>query len=315
MGLKNAFSTRKVLQQTPPVEMIHEVTDEELKALQALFLEILKDIDAVCEKHNICYMAAGGTTLGAIRHKGFIPWDDDIDIIMPRKDLNKFIEIFEEEMGDRYEMTAPNSKYQLESMIYAIYRKNTYKASFNAYNTPFPKGVHLDIFAIESVPTNPIARRIKGTVAMGLQFLGVSAIFYKFRNKEKKKFFYQSLPGKINYNLRCTVGFLTSFMPYEFWGNLFDKFVRGKKDTGLWAVPTDIGHYFGHVMPKEVYYPPIKAQFEDMMVNVPHNPDAYLKNQYGDYMVIPPESDREKHYSIGFSLDVAADEEKGKKYV
>ncbi|HEM6332915.1 TPA: LicD family protein [Streptococcus suis] len=310
MGLKNAFSTRKVLQKTPPIELIHELTDEELKALQGLFLEILKDLDSVCEKHNICYMAAGGTALGAIRHKGFIPWDDDIDIIMPREDLDRFIAIFDAELGDRYEMTAPNSKYQLESMISAIYRKNTYKASFGAYNTPFPKGVHLDIFAIDAVPTNPILRRIKGTVALGLQYLGVSAIFYKFRNEEKKKFFYQSTVGRINYNLRCTAGFLTSFMPYEFLGNLFDKFVRSKKDTGLWAVPTDIGHYFGHIMPKEVYYPPVKAQFEDMMINIPHDVDAYLKNQYGDYMVIPPEADREKHYSIGFSLDLEADAKK-----
>ena len=60
-------------------------------------------------------------------------------------------------------------------------------------------------------------------------------------------------------------------------------------------------------MPKEVYYPPIKGPFEDISINLPHDPDAYLKNQYGDYMTIPPEADREKHYSVGFSLDVAGD--------
>lgn len=315
MKIKNAFSTRKILQKTPPVNMIHEVTDEELKELQNVFLKMLKDIDRVCEKNHICYMAAGGTALGSIRHKGFIPWDDDVDIIMPRKDLNKFVQIFDKELGDQYEMTSPNSKYQLESMISAIYLKNTYKASFNAYNTPFPKGIHIDIFAIESVPRNKLVRNIKGFIALGLQYVGVSAIFYKFRNAEKKKFFYQTIGGKINYKLRCTVGFLTSFMPYYFWGNLFDRFVRCKKDTGIWAVPTDIGHYFGHIMDKSIYYPPIKGQFEDMMINLPHNPDEYLKNQYGDYMKIPSIEDREKHYSIGFSLNVEKDEKEGKKYV
>lgn len=94
------------------------------------------------------------------------------------------------------------------------------------------------------------------------------------------------------------MGFLFSFRPYKKWGDLFDRFVRCKKDTGLWAVPTDIGHYFGHIMPKEVYYPPIKGPFEDFSINLPHDPDTYLKNQYGDYWVIPPEADREKHYSV-----------------
>ena len=141
------------MQIAPETEMMHELTPEELKALQACFLEIIKDIDRVCQEHGLCYMAAGGTALGSVRHKGFIPWDDDVDILMPREDLNRFVELFEECMGDKYELTTPNSdKYQLESMISAVYKKNTLKAAFLDYNTPFPKGVHIDIFAIESVP-------------------------------------------------------------------------------------------------------------------------------------------------------------------
>ena len=145
---------------------------------------------------------------------------------------------------------------------------------------------------------------------MGLQYIAVSTLFYHYRSPEKKKFFSQSSAGKFNYGLRCTVGFLFSFRPYKKWGDLFDRFVRCKKDTGLWAVPTDIGHYFGHIMPKEVYYPPIKGPFEDFSINLPHDPDTYLKNQYDDYWVIPPEADREKHYSVGFCLDCAAEEQK-----
>lgn len=305
--LKSAFSTRKAMQQTPETAMMHELTQEELKALQQCFLEILKDVIAVCDANGICYMAAGGTALGSVRHQGFIPWDDDVDLIMPREDLNRFVKIFPETLGDKYEMTSPNSEFQLESMISAIYKKNTLKASFLAYNTPFPKGVHIDIFAIEAVPENTVIRRIKGIIAIGLQFIAVSSLNYTFRSEEKKKFFYQTPGGKFNYRLRMLTGFLFSFRNYKKWGDLFDRFVRGNPKSKLWAVPTDIGHYFGHVMPKEVYYPPVKGPFEDIMINLPHDPDAYLKNQYGDYMTIPPEADREKHYSVGFSLDVAGD--------
>lgn len=303
------------MQKAPQTELLHELTQEELHDLQMCFLEILKDIDRVCKEHNICYMAAGGTCLGSVRHQGFIPWDDDVDILMPREDLNRFVKLFDRCLGDKYEMTSPNSQYQLESMISAVYKKNTLKQSFLSLNTPFPKGVHIDIFAIESVPMNPVARRIKGTVAMGLQYIAVSTLFYTYRSREKKEFFFQTLAGKINYCLRVTVGFLFSFRPYEKWGNLFDRFVRGKKDTDLWGVPTDTRHYFGHIMPKSVYYPPIQGPFEDMMLNLPRDTDTYLKNQYGDYMTIPPVEEREKHWSIGFCLDLEAEEKQSRAQV
>lgn len=306
--LKNALSTRRAMQKLPAMDEIHIITDDELKQLQDCFLEIIKDIDAACQKYGICYMAAGGTALGSVRHQGFIPWDDDVDLLMPRADLKRFLEIFDEALGDKYEMTSPDSKYPLESMISAVYKKNTIKASFQTMDTSLPQGVHIDIFAIESVPVNPVARRIKGLTAMGLQYIAVSTLFRHFTNEHKKEFFYQTDAGKFNYRLRMAVGFLFSFRSYEKWGTTFDRFVQCKKDTGLWAVPTDIGHYFGHIMPKDVYYPPIKGPFEDMMINLPHNPDAYLKNQYGDYMVIPPVEDRESHWSVGFCLDVAAAE-------
>lgn len=309
--MKNAFSTRKAMQKSPQTDMFHQLTEEELRQLQLCFLEMLKDIAAVCDEHHICYMAAGGTALGSVRHKGFIPWDDDVDLIMPREDLNRFVRIFDRALGDKYEMTSPNSPYPLESMISAVYKKNTRKASLQTMDTDLPQGVHIDIFAIESVPANPVARRVKGIVAMGLQYIAVSAVFRHFTNEKKKAFFYQTPAGKFNYRLRMGVGFLFSFRSYEKWGNLFDRFVRGKRDTGLWAVPTDIGHYFGHIMPKDVYYPPVKGPFEDMMINLPHNPDAYLKNQYGDYMTIPPVEDRESHWSAEFCLDVAAQEGRG----
>lgn len=307
LNIKNALMTRKTMQSLPPVEIVHELTETELKQLQECFLEIIKDIDRVCEKNDICYMAAGGTALGAVRHKGFIPWDDDVDLLMPHDDLKKFVNIFDSELGEKYEMTSPNSKYYLESMISAVYKKNTLKASFNSYNTPFPNGIHVDIFPIERVPMNPLIRKFKGLTSMILQYIAVSAIFYKFRNKDKKEFFYQSLAGRINYNIRCTVGFFSSLMSYEKWGNAFDNYVQWHKESDLWAVPTDMGHYFGHIMPKSVYYPTRKMQFEDFMINVPNDTDSYLKNQYGDYMKIPDEKDRERHYSVGFSVDLEKD--------
>ena len=175
--LKNALSTRRAMQELPPMKEIHYISDEELRQLQDCFLEIIKDIDRVCRENNICYMAAGGTALGSVRHQGFIPWDDDVDLLMPRPDLQRFLEIFDRTLGDKYEITSPASKYPLESMITAVYRKGTVKASLQTMDTDLPQGVHIDIFSIESVPVNPVARRVKGTLAMGAQYIAVSTLF------------------------------------------------------------------------------------------------------------------------------------------
>ena len=304
---KKALSTRKVMQELPPIKDIHYISDEELKELQGCFLEMIKDIDRVCEEYGICYMAAGGTCLGSVRHKGFIPWDDDVDLLMPRADLQKFLKIFDEALGDKYEITSPGTKYPLESMITAIYKKDTYKGTFQSYGTDLPKGVHIDIFSIESVPRNPIARGLKGFHATCMQYIAVSTLFKSLTNDEKRAFFYQTEAGKINYRIRMFVAGVFSFRSCDKWAAKFEKAVSMKKDSGLWTVPTDIKHYFGHIMPKEVYFPPKKGPFEDMMINLPNNTDEYLKNQYGDYMQIPKVEDREKHWTIGFNLTSGED--------
>ena len=75
--------------------MLKELDNDTLKKLQEVELEILEEFDRICKKHNLTYFAVGGTLIGVIRHEGFIPWDDDIDLGMPRKDYDKFIEICE----------------------------------------------------------------------------------------------------------------------------------------------------------------------------------------------------------------------------
>ena len=78
--------------------------------MKQCLLEMYSDILRVCEKYNIRVMLGGGSALGAVRHGGFIPWDDDLDLIMPREDYNKFISVFDKELSDLYEITSPNSK-------------------------------------------------------------------------------------------------------------------------------------------------------------------------------------------------------------
>ena len=300
--LKTALSTRRVMQELPPLANIHYISDAELVELHHCMLEMVKDIHAVCTQHNICYMAAGGTCLGSVRHQGFIPWDDDVDLLMPRADLKRFLEIFTEELGDRYQLTSPASDFPMESLITSVHRRNTYRASLQTFGTDLPKGIQIDIFPIENVPRNRLVRWFKGRLATLVQHIATSTLFKGLTNQQKREFFFQTKEGKFNYRLRILIATVFGFFSYQRWARIYEYLVSMDKDTGYCTVPTDMKHYFGHIMPKEVYLPTTQGPFEDMQINLPHNTDEYLKNQYGDYMVIPEEGKREAHWGIGFSL-------------
>ncbi|WP_303815737.1 LicD family protein [Acidaminococcus timonensis] len=90
---------------------IRELSSEELDQIHHCLLSILKDFIFVCDKYNLHYTLGGGSVLGSVRHQGFIPWDDDLDINMPRADYEKFKKIFSKELVNEYELRVPNSKY------------------------------------------------------------------------------------------------------------------------------------------------------------------------------------------------------------
>ena len=97
-------------------EELHAMTDEERSRLQEHLRKMYLEIEKVCDRHNLCMCTGYGTVLGAIRHKGFIPWDDDMDLLMPREDYDKLINLYADELPENLKIYAPNSKQK------AIYR-------------------------------------------------------------------------------------------------------------------------------------------------------------------------------------------------
>lgn len=284
-------------------KLLYTLKQEEVKKLKQCLLEMYLDILEVCEKHNIRVMLGAGSALGAVRHEGFIPWDDDLDLLMPREDYNKFINVFEEELSDLYEITSPNSKYNVSYVFTKIYKKNTTLIEIFDINNDTPKGVYIDIFPIEYIPENKLIRFIKGFFANGIHYIGSSAKMHQIHNIMLKEYFSASLEGKINYIIRNSIGFLASFISYKEWFNFYDKIIAYEKVSDLCGVPSGRAHYFGEILPKDVFLPPKEIKFEGQKAYVPNKVDIYLKNLYGDYMKIPPIESRERHYFVKFEIN------------
>lgn len=279
---------------------IHYITEDERLSLQNCLLKMLKDIDFVCKKYNLTYMLGGGTALGAVRHQGFIPWDDDLDINMPRDDYDRLLGVMEKELGDYYDFSYPQSSH-VEYPFLKIYKKGT--RFVELLDDMEYDGIWIDVFPVEFAPDNKVKRFFKGIISDFLIFgLSSSLMIANKNNKLTKAMFLKDWRRKIRYYLAIMLGKILFFWSYKKVINFSDWFVRGSKDSSIVTVPTGRAHYLGECLPINVVFPIRKIKFCDMDANVYNNVEIYLRKLYGNYMKIPPEDKREKHYIADFFI-------------
>jgi lipopolysaccharide cholinephosphotransferase len=264
------------------------LSNNDLRRLQLKQLDILDQIVKICKEENITYFFVGGTLLGAVRHKGFIPWDDDIDIGMPRKDYDRFLSICEEKLGDNYIVACIlNNKYHWLPFTKIMLKNTIYKESYKGnikYNGPV--GIWVDIFPLDNAKKQlSIFNSIRAFLVRIFKI-----ILFKKNNFEG-----------FNKFLAKIVIFLAKPFSKKTIQILLDNSMKIGKDHDEYKYFISLGstyNYKKETILKEKYLPVKELQFEGKIYNAPNDYDYILKRIYGDYMKLPPLEERVNHNPI-----------------
>jgi len=267
---------------------------ELLRKFQLVLLDIAKDIIDVCDKYNVTYFLCGGSALGAVRHHGFIPWDDDMDIAILGDDFDRFITYFKITYGEKYWVhTWHTPEYGMT--IGRVRLKNTICRGREDIGLE-EAGFFVDLFKVENTYDSKVIRDIHGVFCMGAGFLLSCRNFYK--NKDLMRDLEEKNPSvKSAFELKIGVGSTIRFASVKKWAEIVagvNGFCRNS-DSKYVTIPSGRKHYFKEMYKREDVIETVKMDFEGYQWAIPKNYDAYLKVLYGDYMQIPDEKDRESH--------------------
>lgn len=258
-----------------------------LAEIQESACSILQFIDSVCTRNNILYYLSFGTCLGAIRHKDIIPWDDDIDIYMTRREFNRFSSVMKKEHDARYKLIYLDRSLGYYQPLPKVIDNNT--IVYQTQQNTKPIGVWVDVFILDNVPDDADQRSL---FLKRIDYLNKCWMFAI----RKKKVTAKSFKGKIHQLL--SFGW-TYIIPFKYLARYVDKYAQ--KYNGIHTTYccnlTHTINPFGETLDKSILSDGARVQFHGHLYRVPKEYDTYLRNRYGDYMKLPPEENRYGHSS------------------
>ena len=271
---------------------------EVLKRLHEVQVQILKDFVYVCDKYDLKYFAVYGTALGTVRHEGFIPWDDDIDVGMLREDYERFFEVFENELSDKYALLTSEIDERYACTVTHMQKKGTKFISEDSQDLECEKCIFMDIFPYDYVADSKmgqIKQEIMTLFFGKLLFLAGTA--YPFI---PLKGIAREIAGFVCRVVHCVMTIFkvsprTLYRMYLQYATAYNQ-----KGTRTYVTSFENPRAISNKIRVEDMYPFKKMKFESTEICMPANSHEILCNIYGDYMQLPPEEKRIGHhfYSI-----------------
>lgn len=265
-----------------------EMNENELHEFKSILTKMLFDFDQLCKKNHLEYCVTGGTTIGVLRHKGFIPWDDDIDVFMPRSDYNRLIGMGKDMKGSSYEIINYDTEgYYLPFAKFS--NRNTTLWEFK--DEPCIYGAYIDIFPLDETNLDvQLSYRKK-----------LNHYFIHYRKAKEKNTFRKAFEYFKRGNMKMgliyirfsTIDILLAkyyFRKFHVLENFLSNEIKGDYFASYY------GAYTNEMYPKSMIFPAKEGVFEGLTVKIPADADAFCSQLYGDYMLLPPKEKRITHH-------------------
>lgn len=263
----------------------------ELAEIKQCGYEVLCAVDRVCRENGIRYSLTGGTLLGALRHQGFIPWDDDIDLMMPRPDYDRFIAVVKQ--GD-YGFDLRCAEIDGEEYWYpfakACHRKTVLKER-GVQETKVSLGVYVDIFPVDGAGNSASGAKLRTMVFQFLHGLKITSNWTGYRRSKLRKWNYE--PARyVCYRLSRLLG-------RKLIDRMLDRFLRAKSFEASAFAGRLVGDFGSReILPKALFASYTQVPFEGRAFATVSDGDTFLRALYGDYMQLPPKEKQVTHHEF-----------------
>lgn len=249
----------------------------QLEHLQKVILSIAKDIDSIAERNGIEYYLLGGSAIGAIRHKGFIPWDDDLDIIMTPENYYKFLEIAKKELDpNKYFIQRGLKDWSLDFSKVRLKGTILHEPE-DDYATDEMHGIYVDIFRMDYISESKIIAPLQYALYKYYLCYQLSQRSYKSASLKKKAMMALSGPLRIPFFRKPLINWLAKL---------------GNKKTNVLGFLCGRTKFKTAIIQQQIYGKPKYVKFEDTALPVPEHYHEYLTQMFDDYMQLPPVEQR-----------------------
>lgn len=242
-----------------------------LKQIQAYTSEMIAEVQQICERHNIVYFLGYGSVIGAVRHHGPIPWDSDMDIIVPINQIDKFLDVARKEMSDKFYIDYYDTNPKCQALFPRI--------GLRGYST---RTLHIDVFKLIGSPTDKnLQKKMRKKLKLYTNLM---------KAKQRGSLYYRNSFDKILLPLYKVILFpLSKKKIIDKYEALCNKYSYEDSDFVLNA---NEGYEGKGILPKSIYGNGVKVDYDDVLLMIPSEYDKYLSHFYGDYMKLPDEKDR-----------------------